>query len=87
MNGNASSSAYTTQSVDLWHGRLDHAKFGSIKWFKNMKLISTVNVIRCFVCIQAKYAKKPFKSITSRQTTLLDVVLLDLADFKNTASK
>jgi len=55
-----------------------------------MKLISTVsadNFIKCSVCIEATYAKKPFQSITSRQTTLLELVHSDLADLKNTASK
>ena len=55
-----------------------------------MKLILTVNVDnfpKCPVCIEAKYAKKPFKPVTSRQTEFLELVHLDLVDFKNTASK
>jgi len=31
--------------------------------------------------------KKPFKSVTVRKTKLLELVSLDLADFKNTVSK
>lgn len=55
-----------------------------------MKLISVVLVddfTKCSVCIEAKYAKKPFKLVTSRKTTLLELVHSDLADFKNIASK
>ncbi|KAL0411131.1 UNVERIFIED_CONTAM: Retrovirus-related Pol polyprotein from transposon TNT 1-94 [Sesamum latifolium] len=36
---------------------------------------------------EAKYAKKPFKPVTSRSTELLELIHSDLADFKNTLSK
>ncbi|KAL0404059.1 UNVERIFIED_CONTAM: Retrovirus-related Pol polyprotein from transposon TNT 1-94 [Sesamum radiatum] len=36
---------------------------------------------------KAKYAKKPFKSVTSRSTELLELIHSDLADFKNSLSK
>ena len=55
-----------------------------------MKLTSAANVdnvSKCFVRIEAKYAKKPFKSVTSRQTTLLELVCSNLAEFETTASK
>ena len=55
-----------------------------------MKLISAMNVknfTKCSVCIEVEYAKKPFKSVTSKQTTLLELVHLDLVDCKNTTSK
>ncbi|KAL0383157.1 UNVERIFIED_CONTAM: Retrovirus-related Pol polyprotein from transposon TNT 1-94 [Sesamum calycinum] len=36
---------------------------------------------------EAKYAKKPFKSVTSRSIEVLELIHSDLADFKNTLSK
>ena len=54
-----------------------------------MKLIYAVNVDnfnKSSVCIEAKYTKKTFKPVTSRQTELLELVHLDLVDLKNTAS-
>lgn len=90
LNGNAFSSAYFAESVDLWQGRLSHVSFASIKRLQKLKLIFGVNidnVSKYSVCVEAKYAKKPFKSVTSRQTTLLELAHSDLADFKNTASK
>ena len=42
-----------------------------------------VNVLR----VEAKNAKKLFKSVISRQTELLELIYSDLADFKNTVSK
>jgi len=90
MNENASSAAYIAESVDLWHCRLCHLNVTSIKRLKNMKLISAVNVenfIKCSMYVEAKYAKKPFKSVTGRQIILLELVHSDLADFINTASE
>ena len=55
-----------------------------------MKLISAVNVdnfTKGFMCVEVKYPKKPFKLVTSRQTTLLALVYSDLADFRSTANK
>ena len=45
------------------------------------------NFTKCSMCVEGKYAKKPFKSITSRQTTLLELVHSEIVDFKNIASK
>jgi len=55
-----------------------------------MKFISALNVENCTKCsvrIEAKYAKKTFKSVASRQTIFLELVHSDLADFKNAANK
>jgi len=55
-----------------------------------MRLISNINIenySKCDVCVEAKFAKKSFKSITTRKTELLELVHSDLADFKNTMSK
>ena len=55
-----------------------------------MKLIYVVyvdNFSKRSVCIEAKYTKKPLKSVTSRQIALSELVHFDLADFKNTATK
>jgi len=90
VNGNASCSAYITESVNLWHNRLGHVNYASINKLKNMQVISNINTrnySKCDVCVEAKFAKKPFKSITTRKTELLELVHLDLADFQNTMSK
>ena len=45
------------------------------------------NCFKCHVCVEAKFAKKPFKSVTTRKTDLLELLHSDLVDFKNTMSK
>lgn len=42
---------------------------------------------KCPTCVEAKYSKKPFKQVTKRSTSLLELVLSDLADFRNCASR
>ena len=50
-------------------------------------IIITENCSKCDVCVEAKFAKKPFNSITIKKTKLLEFVHSDLVDFKNTMSK
>ena len=76
--------------MDLWHSRFGHVNYASINNLKNMRLISNINTencSKCDICVEAKFAKKPFKSITTRKNELLELMNLDLADFKNTMSK
>jgi hypothetical protein len=90
MNKNAStSSVYIAESIDLWHARLGHLNIASIKRLKQLNLIpsfSKTDFAKCEVCVEAKFAKKPFKSI-DRQTKVLELVHSDLGDFKNYESR
>ncbi|KAL2237783.1 UNVERIFIED_CONTAM: Retrovirus-related Pol polyprotein from transposon TNT 1-94 [Sesamum indicum] len=90
INKISCSSAYLMESVDIWHGRLGHVNYSSIKRLKTMNLINisdTNGCSKCGVCVEAKCIKKPFNSITSRSTELLELIYSDLADFRNTLSK
>ena len=81
--------AYIAESVDLWHGRIGHVNFASLKRLRNMRLIpnvTTENCSKCLICVEEKFVKKTFKSVTVRKTELLELVHSDLADFKNTMS-
>ncbi len=49
-------------------------------------IIKTDDFSKCYVCIEANHAEKPFKSIISRKTELLELIHSGLADFKNTVS-
>jgi len=89
-NETAANSIYIAESVNLWHGRLGHVNFASLKTCRNMRLIPNVNTKNCSecpVCVEAKFAKTPFKLITTRKTELLELVHSDLADFKNILSR
>ena len=49
--------------------------------------VNTENCSNCPICVEEKFTKKPFKSITTRKTDLLELVHSDLADVKNTMGK
>ena len=71
MNANVSSSAYIVESVDLWHGKLGHVNFASIKKLKNSRLINASKLHEIGkgpVCVESKYLKKPIKPVVSRST-------------------
>ena len=75
-NGSSSFAfAYIAKFVDVWHCRLGHVNIASIKRLKKWNLIPVVNVnefSKCAICVEAKYAKKPFNSIENRKTILLE---------------
>lgn len=61
-----SSSAYFVESFDLWHARLGHINYGSMKRLLNMSLIP--NFVnhghnKCEICVEAKHSRKPFKAV------------------------
>jgi len=61
-----------------------------MKRLRDMRLIPNVNTgncSKCHLCVEVKFAKQAFKSVTARKTELLELVHLNLADFKNTISK
>lgn len=65
-NNGAPSSAYIVDSHDMQHARLWHAScFSSIKNKMKIGLIPKHDFQSkaCEVCVQSKYARKPFKNI------------------------
>ncbi|KAA0042080.1 ty1-copia retrotransposon protein [Cucumis melo var. makuwa] len=73
MNANASSSAYVIESANLWHGRLGHVNFASIRKLKDLRLINTSEsheTGKCPICVESKFHKKPFKPVKYRTTDL-----------------
>lgn len=90
INKNASSSAYLLESCVTWYERLGHVNFDSIKRLRQLRLIPKMdmnNLTKCLTCVEAKHAKKPFKTVEHRSSGLLYLIHSDLADFKNTVSK
>ncbi|KAL4034932.1 hypothetical protein IC575_003605 [Cucumis melo] len=90
VNANASISAYVIGYVNLWHGRLGHVNFASIRKLKNLRLINTSEsheTGKFPICVESKFHKKPFKPVEYRSTDLLELIHSNLADFKNTTSK
>ncbi|CAH9125353.1 unnamed protein product [Cuscuta epithymum] len=84
-NNNKIPSAYLLESSNVWHGRLGHVNFNSIRRLINMEHIPkfTIDVKhKCDVCVEAKLTKTSFKSV-ERKTEPLELIHSDVCDFKS----
>lgn len=81
-NNKVNSSAYTVVlSSSLWHDRLAHISYRSLKFMTKHSLISYEhdNKQTCEVCIQAKMVKKHFPSV-KRSLGILELVHSDICE-------
>lgn len=89
INDIVTSSAYLVESIDLWHGRLEHI---SISYFKKIHRQSFISSIKntCFnnfiICDEAKLAKKPCVYV-NKESELLSLIRTDLDDIKQTMTR
>ncbi|GAB2296180.1 hypothetical protein Dimus_038406 [Dionaea muscipula] len=58
----ASTSVYVIESSHVWHGRLGHVNYDSMRKLINMNYIPTFTIDKqmCETCVEAKMAKHPF---------------------------
>ncbi len=90
FNNKESSSAYIIESINVWHARLGHVNAKSIERLHKNGLIPNLakdGLLKCDVCVEAKFTKKPFKCVVDRKTELLELIHTDLADFRNIESR
>ena len=60
INNKAISSAYLLESSNLWHGRLGHVNFNSLRKLINMKHIPNFQIDlkhKCETCVEAKLTR------------------------------
>ena len=85
MNKNNTSSAYIVESSYIWHGRLRHVNYGSLKKLINMNCLPKFELDlnhKCEVCVEAKMTKKSFQNIF-RNSEILNLIHTDICDFKS----
>ena len=78
------SSIYLLESPTLWHARLGHVNYKSLKNLSNLGYIPKLNlkeIRKCETCVEAKLAKNSFHSI-DRNTEPLGLIHSDLCDLK-----
>ena len=80
-NNNTHVSVYMVDSLSLWHDRLAHVSFRSLKFMAKHGLISykDEDTKTCEICIQAKMSKRPFPKV-ERNSELLDLVHSDICE-------
>ena len=84
INNNTSSS-YLLESSNLWHGRLGHINYGSLRRLINMECLPKFDIgsnHKCEICIEAKLSSNPFHSI-EWSTEPLELIQSDICIFKS----
>ncbi|GAB2288016.1 hypothetical protein Dimus_037973 [Dionaea muscipula] len=83
-NKTASASTYMLESSNVWHGRLEHVNYGSMRRLANMNHIpnfSLDNQRKCEICVEAKLTRTSFQAV-ERSTKPLDLIHSDACDLK-----
>ena len=84
MNENNTSSAYIVESSYIWHDRLWHVNYDSLKKLVNLNYLPKFEFDpnhKCEVCVEAKMTKKYFQNIL-RNSEPLNLIHNDICDFK-----
>ncbi|GJX45233.1 retrovirus-related pol polyprotein from transposon TNT 1-94 [Tanacetum coccineum] len=83
------SSAYLIESSNVWHGRLGHVNFNSMRRLIKFNSIPNCHIdskYKCETCVEAKLTRTSFKSV-KRTTEPLDMVHTDICDLKSLPTK
>ncbi|GJT40199.1 pol polyprotein, partial [Tanacetum coccineum] len=83
------SSAYLIESSNVWHARLGHVNFNSLRHlikFNSMPNYHIDSKNKCKTCIEAKLTRTSFK-LVKRTTKPLDMVHTDICDLKSLPTK
>ncbi|KAK9052683.1 hypothetical protein SSX86_029313 [Deinandra increscens subsp. villosa] len=89
INKNASTSAYLIESSNVWHGRLGHVNFNSLRRLIKLNHIPASAIepnSKCKTCVEAKQTRSSFKSI-ERKTKPLDMIHTDVCDLKSVPTR
>ncbi|KAL0431973.1 UNVERIFIED_CONTAM: Retrovirus-related Pol polyprotein from transposon TNT 1-94 [Sesamum radiatum] len=77
-------STYLTECFNLWHVRLGHVNFNTLRRLVNLNLLPSFEIDakhKCEICVEAKMTKLPFHSV-ERQTSPLELIHSDICDLK-----
>ena len=83
-NNKTTSLVYLTESSILWHDRLGHVNYNSLRKLMNLDLLPKCHInlnIECQICVEAKLIKTSFH-IVERSSEPLDLIHSDICDLK-----
>ncbi|KAG5527251.1 hypothetical protein RHGRI_028223 [Rhododendron griersonianum] len=88
INENNTASSYIVDSFSLWHSRLAHLNFRSIKNMSRFGLINYHDNVcdKCEICAKAKMAKKSFPSV-QRNSEILDLIHSDICELNGVLTR
>ena len=84
MNKKNKSSVYMLESSNLWHGRLGHVNYDTLRRLINLDHIPAFQIDpkhKCETCVEAKLTRSSFQTI-ERNTEPLDLIHSDVCDLK-----
>ena len=80
----ASTFAYILKSSNLWHDRLGHVNYDTLRRLINLNYIPTFQIDakhKCKTCVETKLTRSSFQSV-EKHTEPLDLIHSDLCDLK-----
>ena len=78
------SSAYILESSNVWHGRLGHVNYNTLRRLINMEYLPKFKIDpnhKCEICVESKLARTSFQSI-ERSSEPLELIHSDICDMK-----
>ena len=84
FNNKNISCAYMLESSNIWHGRLGHVNFDTLRKLMNLELLAKFNIDanhKCETCVESKLTRASFQNI-ERSTEPLELIHSDTCDLK-----
>ena len=84
INENSTSSAYMLESLNVWHGRLGHVNYDTLRRLINMEYLPKFQMDpnhKCEICVESKLTRTSFQSI-ERSSEPLELIHSDIYDLK-----
>ena len=84
INKNNTSSTYMLESSNVWHGRLGHVNYDTLRRLLNMECLPNFKIDpnhKCEICVESKLIRTSFQSI-ERSSEPLELIHSDICDLK-----
>ena len=84
INKKNTSSAYMLESSNVWHGRLGHVNYDTLRRLINMECLPKFQIDpnhKCEICVESKLTRTSFQSI-ERSSEPLELIHSDIYDLK-----
>ena len=84
INKKSTSSAYTLESSNVWHGRLGHVNYDTLRRLINMECLPNFKIDsnhKCEICVESKLTRTSFQSI-ERSSEPLELIHSNICDMK-----
>ena len=84
INKKNTSSTYMLESSNVWHGRLGHVNYDTLRRLINMECLPKFQIDpnhKCEICVESKLTRTSFQSI-ERRSEPLELIHPDICDMK-----